>query len=207
MTRGNVLDNGGASKTSSSLLLRVKARDDAAWVGLVNLYTPLVWWWCRQAGLDGQEAEDLGQEVFCAVWRKVADFRHDREGATFRGWLRAITRNKLRDRARRAPPRGVGGSDFQASLDLIPGELPEASDAEGGTAEVRLLARRAVDLIRAEFHDDKWQAFQRVVLEGQRPADVAGDLHMTLNAVYLAKSRVLRRLREEFAGLGDGEFL
>ncbi len=204
MTRGDVLGNREASNTSISLLQRVKAQDPAAWERLVNLYTPLVCWWCRRAGLDGQAVEDVGQEVFCAVWRKVVDFRHDREGATFRGWLRTITRHKVIDRARREPPRGVGGSDFQARLDQLPGSASETTDA---AAEARLLARRAADLVRAEFPEAKWQAFQRVVLEGQRPADVARDLNVSLNTVYLAKSRVLRRLREEFAGLGEAEFL
>ena len=91
MTDANVTKGEGSQGTSSSLLDRVRAQDRAAWVRLVKLYAPLVYRWCRQMGLRSVDAEDVGQEVFSAVHRKVADFRRDPDRGTFRGWLRVIT--------------------------------------------------------------------------------------------------------------------
>src|SRR6185503_19253527 len=95
-----------------------------AWQRLVYLYTPLILRWCRQGGLQEADAEDVGQEVFRAVSRFIAEFRHDRQVDTFRGWLRAITANKVRDFHRHNQPefRGTGGSDAQAQLLHVPQE-------------------------------------------------------------------------------------
>src|SRR3954467_15472366 len=99
--------------TSRSLLERVRADDAAAWDRLVALYAPLVLHWCRRWDLQDQDSADVFQEVFQAVARHIADFRKDNEGDTFRGWLRTITRNKVRDHFRRAgrQPCGAGGTD------------------------------------------------------------------------------------------------
>src|SRR5262245_43896916 len=91
----------------------MKAREDAAWRRFVHLYVPLIYRWCRKAGLQESDAEDVGQEVFRAVDRAIERYRHDRESDTFRGWLRTITQNKLRDFGRRIERErpGDGGSD------------------------------------------------------------------------------------------------
>ena len=197
------------NSTSSSLLERVKSRDQAAWERLVSLYSPLVYHWCRQAGLQAADAADVGQEVFQAVARKVADFRHDRPGDSFRRWLRTITRNKLRDRAKRdqVGEVGAGGSDAQNALLQVPADDAEQVSAEQDNHEAALVYRQAVDLVRAEFQGHTWESFWRVTVEDHRPEDVARDLGVTVNVVYLAKSRVLRRLRDEFAGLVEDVLL
>lgn len=191
-----------ASGTSTSLLQRVQAYDQAAWQRMVSLYSPLVFRWCCQAGLQSADAADVGQEVFRAVARKVRDFRRDRPGDSFRGWLRSITRNKLRDFARRRLSEvPVVGGDALGQVE----EWPEEDDDPGDDpADTRLLFRRAVELIRAEFEERTWRAFWQVTVEDHRPEDVAHELYISVNAVYLAKSRILRRLREEFADLIDG---
>jgi RNA polymerase sigma-70 factor (ECF subfamily) len=191
--RVNPGESGGS--TSLGLLERVRAKDAAAWERLASLYAPLVEHWCRRAGLQAADAADVRQEVFVSVARKVADFRRDRAGDTFRGWLRRITQNKLRDhgRKRRGAPATGGALPPEHSAP------PEGAE-EAGAEEVGILYRRALELLRREFEERSWQAFWRVVIDGQKPRDVAADLRMTANAVYLAKGRVLARLREEFAG-------
>src|SRR5438105_4437335 len=101
--------------TSLSLLQRVQGNQPRAWEQLVDLYAPLVYHWCRRAGLGSEDTADVFQEVFRAVAEHVAAFRRDRPGDTFRGWLRTITRNKLRDhfRRRQDQPRAHGGTDAQ----------------------------------------------------------------------------------------------
>jgi RNA polymerase sigma-70 factor, ECF subfamily len=204
VTDKNVIYYGSSDATSSSLLQRVRAQDRAAWERLVSLYGPLVYRWCRQAGLESLDAEDTGQEVFAAVFRKVADFRRQGKGSTFRGWLRVIARNKVCDHLRRqqtVEPPAIGGTDPQNRLLQIAANDDDESEPMSDPTEASLLARRALELLRGEFKDEKWQAFYRVVVEGQTPAEVAAALKMSVNSVYLAKSRGLRRLREEFGEL------
>jgi RNA polymerase sigma-70 factor (ECF subfamily) len=184
--------------TSTGLLARLRAQDSAAWARLARLYGPLVYSWCRRRGLQESDAGDIVQEVFRAVLGHIAAYEH-KPGSTFRGWLWTITRNKILDFHRRAQrqPEAIGGSDAQAKLQQLPEVLDES---EAGTSTTGNLVRRALALIRPEFTDATWQAFWRVMMLGQSPADAAAELGLSLNAVYIAKSRVLRRLREE---LGD----
>src|SRR2546429_459226 len=104
-----------SGSTSPSLLARARANQPAAWEQLVDLYAPLVYHWCRRAALGPEDTADVFQEVFRAVARNLSDFRREREGDTFRGWLRTITRNKVRDHYRRHQegPQAIGGTDAQ----------------------------------------------------------------------------------------------
>jgi len=195
-----------SSETSSTLLSRVRSKDPDAWQRLVHLYSPLVYRWCRRAGLQEADAADVGQEVFKSVARAIDDFRHDTQGASFRGWLRTITGNKIRDFARRQRPgmEGAGGSDAYAQLQEIPEDSGDESNDPDAPDDQMLVLRRAIELVLAEFTDETRQVFLRVVVDGHAPADVARDSGISVNAVYLAKSRVKRRFREEFEGLvGD----
>jgi RNA polymerase sigma-70 factor, ECF subfamily len=194
-----------ASATSLGLLERVRARDTAAWDRLVRLYSPLVDRWCRQSNLQDADAADVRQEVFLAVAGGIDEFRRDSAGGTFRGWLRVIARHKICDHWRRtqAGQAGAGGSDAYQQFLQLPAEGPDDSREPSPPEEVDILYRRALELIVTDFQDNTWKAFWRVVIEGQRPAAVAAGLNMTANAVYLAKARVLARLREEFRDLID----
>jgi RNA polymerase sigma-70 factor, ECF subfamily len=199
---GDVRANSDAmDRTSETLLDRVRAHDQASWDRFVGLYSPLVFRWCTQAKLQEADALDVGQEVFRAVANKMGSYHHDKPGDTFRGWLYRITLNKLRDFVRRLPAdRAKGG----AAPDLT-GLPEEGADSSSQSAhDDRLLVyRRAVELLLADVEEQTRQAFWRVVVEGDAPKEVAAQLGLTLNAVYLIKSRLLRRLRQEFAGCID----
>jgi RNA polymerase sigma-70 factor, ECF subfamily len=205
MTVQAVKPSEDSSSTSSTLLARIRANDKEAWGRLVHLYGPLVFRWCRQAGLQETDAADIGQEVFRAVARRIGDFHHDRERGSFRGWLRTITRNKLRDLARRQPPggRGIGGSDGQGQIQRLVAPVSADSGEEVDQAEDLIVLRRAVELVLDDCEAATRQAFWRVVVDGQTPADVASDLGLSINSVYLIKSRLLRRIRDAFAELED----
>jgi RNA polymerase sigma-70 factor (ECF subfamily) len=186
--------------TSSGLLARVQAKDQDAWRKLVRLYGPLVDYWIRQSQLQAADAEDVFQEVFRAVAANVGTFRHDRASGTFRGWLRTITRRKLTDYFRRLE-KGVqttGGADAQHALADLP--FP-GNDDPGESQEVETIQRRVLELVRAEFEERTWQAFWRTTVEGQNTRDAGTELGMSPEAVRMARSRVLRRLREEMEGL------
>jgi RNA polymerase sigma-70 factor (ECF subfamily) len=195
---------GAAGATSLGLLERARAHDPAAWDRLVQLYSPLVDRWCRQASLQDADADDVRQEVLMAVARGLDNFRRDAAVGTFRGWLRAITRHKIANHWRRTPPgQAAGGSDAYEQFQQIPAQGSEDTPDPATAEETDVLYRRALHLLATEFEEGTWKAFWRVVVEGQRPADVAADLNVTRNAVYLAKSRVMTRLREEFRDLID----
>jgi RNA polymerase sigma-70 factor (ECF subfamily) len=190
--------------TSSSLLGKVRSRDQDAWRRLVKIYAPLVDLWIRRAGLQPADAYDVFQEVFMAVAEGIDGFRKVRPSDRFRGWLRTIVRNKLADHFRRrgAQPAAAGGSEACRQLQEVEGPSPPAEDHDE-LESVRQLRLRALELIHCEFEERTWQAFWRVAAEGEAAKDVAEDLGITASAVRLAKSRVLRRLREEMEGMED----
>jgi RNA polymerase sigma-70 factor (ECF subfamily) len=192
-----------AAETPLSLLARARARDEAAWARLVDLYRPLVASWCRRSGLRGADAEDVEQEAFAAAAAGLDGFRRDRPGDTFRGWLRTVTRNQilLFFRRNRDHARAEGGSDAVRRLEDLADPLPDAPDEEA--AEVGVVFRRAVEQVRVQFQELTWQAFWLTAVEGRSPAALADELGMSPAAIRQAKSRVLRRLKQEMGEVLD----
>lgn len=189
--------------TSRSLLQRARQKDAAAWDQLVDLYSPLVWAWVTESGLKSQDAEDVFQEAFQAAAASLHQFRKDSRHGSFRGWLRTIVRSKTMDhyRRRRHQPLGEGGSEAQAGWQELAAPA-EPSEGPGDRSEpiLRAQLRRVLDRLRPGFSESTWQAFERTVLDGRAPVDVAADLGLSPGAVRVAKCRVLQRLRAE---LGD----
>ena len=182
--------------TPLSLLERARANDQNAWTRLAALYRPLVLFWCRRANCPAADAEDVAQDVLAGVAAGLGGFRRDRPGDSFRGWLRGITRNQvlMYFRRNRGRPQPVGGSEAQGQVRNLPDPLVEPPDEE---AEVSLIYRRAVGQVRGEFEPRTWDMFWRTVVEGIPTATVADELATTPAAVRQAKSRVLRRLKQE----------
>jgi RNA polymerase sigma-70 factor (ECF subfamily) len=191
-----------SSSISATLLERVRERQPEAWQRLVCLYGPVVYRWCRQYGVARDDAADLVQEVFAAVARHIDGFHRHRPGDSFAAWLRTVTRNAVRGyfRARRDGPVAQGGTDAHERFLQVP-EPPEPVEAGDSQETSGLLLPTSLDLVRAEFESHTWEAFCRVVIQRQPSARVALELGMSIAAVYQAKSRVLRRLRQELDGL------
>ncbi len=199
--RGN---NQGVDSTATSLLQRLRQTDGNtdAWQRLSELYGPVVYGWARRAGLQPHDASDVMQDVFQSLTGNVARFRKRNENDSFRGWLWTITRNKIRDHFRELKHRApaIGGTDANQHLQQL-AEQPPEPDTESGSVEMSGIRRRALQLVQGDFESRTWQAFWRSAVEGDAPADVAADLGISIWAVYKARSRVLQRLREEFADL------
>jgi RNA polymerase sigma-70 factor (ECF subfamily) len=171
--------------------------DQKAWLRFVQLYTPLLYHWARRAGLAEHDAEDLVQDVFALLVRKLPEFQYQ-PGGSFRNWLRVVTMNKWRERCRR---NGAAPTAGDAGLDQV-----AAADEAGLFEEVEYrqqLVRRGLELIRPEFSDAAWTAFREHVLVGRDAAVVAAELRIRIGTVYAAKSRILNRLRRELNGLLD----
>lgn len=198
-------DSGGPEGTSLTLLQRLRANEDQAWRQFHELYGPLMRYWCGREGLPASDVDDVLQEVFQGVMKNLTGFRKERPGDTFRGWLRTVTRNYVRLHFRRADRHAAaaGGTKALRALQDVADVKSVSDDDEDPADQLRDLYQRAVEFIRGEFEDRTWQAFRQVVIDGRRPADVAADLGVTSAAVRMAKSRVLRRVKQEVGDLVD----
>jgi RNA polymerase sigma-70 factor (ECF subfamily) len=187
------------TRTPISLLEKLQfIGDQAAWERFVQLYTPLLTHWARRLSLAGPEAADLVQDVFTLLVQKLPDFRYD-PGRHFRGWLWTVTLNCCRQKQRRAAVPLSDADNWERNLESSGSVTEELAEEEYR----QYLTRRALELMQAEFQPATWRAFWKYVVEERPAAEVAAELGMSENAVYLAKGRVLRRLREELAGLLD----
>ena len=189
--------------TSLTLLGRLRENQPDAWQRLVELYGPLVQHWCRRSDLSADDTADVFQDVFTTVSQSIGDFRRDREGDTFRGWLRTIAANKIRDHFRRrsGKPTAQGGTDAQLRLNTAPD--PQAEEDADEQDLMSQTLHRALEWVRDDFSEQTWQAFWSCQIEEHDTEDIARELRMTPAAVRKAKSRVIRRLREELDGLMD----
>lgn len=194
--------NGG--DTSLSLLDKAREKDQTAWERLVHLYQPLLARWCSRANVSEADALDITQEVFAAVSLKLGEFERKKEGS-FRSWLKTITRNKIVDHLRQigSGPAAGGGTDAKNRMENLPESEAYSLHENDAPEEQGIVYRKALDLIKTEFEANTWQAFMETIVGSRSAADVAADLGMTRTAVYTAKSRVLKRLRDEFKDLLD----
>ena len=192
------------NSTSASLLGQLQNGDDSAWQRLVDIYTPLIRGWLQRHSIPAHEADDLVQEVLGVVLRRMRDFQHNQRTGAFRAWLRAIAVNCARDfwRANRIRPAPVGGTDFGGYLAQLEDSAHPLAEAWDREHDVHV-TRHLLDQLRPEFETKTWAMFRRFVLDGAPAAEVATELGTTQNAVFIAKSRVLARLRQEAEGLVD----
>jgi RNA polymerase sigma-70 factor (ECF subfamily) len=185
--------------TPASLLYHLRnPADQAAWKRFVQIYTPLLYHWAHRIRLQDQDAADLVQDVFTVLVQKLPDFRYDRE-RSFRAWLKTVLLNKWRAQQRRRVPQPLQGNG-SSLVDRTEAEEPD------GLSEIEYrqqLVQQTLPLIRDEFQPATWQAFWQSFIAGRPAPEVARELGITVNAVYIAKCRVLRRLRRELDGLLD----
>ena len=179
--------------TRPSLLVRIRdTGDKEAWRLFVDLYAPMIYGFARRRGLQDADAADLTQDVFRTVAVRPPDY--DPHRGTFRGWLYTVTRNKVRDfveRRQRIPTTGD-----TATMDEQP--APEDDDvAQWDRDYEKRLFHWAAEQIRGEFAETTWQAFWRVAVDGVGTAEVAAAMGLSVGAVYVAKSRVVARLRKQ----------
>ncbi|HSQ54532.1 MAG TPA: sigma-70 family RNA polymerase sigma factor [Gemmata sp.] len=191
------------SATSATLLERLRdPRDSEAWGRLNDLYAPLIRAWSERMSIRGADADDLVQNVLTVVVRRYSEFVHPERPGAFRGWLRAIAANCAREawRSRRLSPQAPGGTDFASYLSRLE-DPADALSREWDREHDVHVARRLLERIKNDFEPRTWELFRRFVLEGSPADEVAAACATTANAVYIAKSRVLARLRVEAGGL------
>lgn len=181
--------------TPATLLQRLCDQPAAGdWERFVRLFTPLLERWARRLGVNDGDAEDLLQEIFVLLIRKLPEFRYD-PARSFRAWLWTVFRHAALAWRKRQPR--VGPALEQLEELSCPDAIAEATEAEYR----RYLLGRVVQVVQTDFPPITWQIFRQVALEGRPGVEVAREFGVTVNAVYLARGRVLARLRAELAGL------
>ena len=206
---------GGAETTRPSLLIRIRdVGDREAWQEFVDLYAPLIYGLARKRGLQDADAADVTQEVFRAVANRVARsqgsgirsqesgagsrdsvWEYDPQRGSFRSWLYTVTRHKISDFLGRKQPRGTGDTATQMFLEEQPDTDEDESDWQRKYQQ-RLFVW-AAERIQGEFQEPTWKAFWQLAVEGKSGEEVARSLGTSVGAVYVAKSRVLARLKKE----------
>jgi RNA polymerase sigma-70 factor (ECF subfamily) len=180
------------------LLIRVRdPADHAAWFEFVEIYRPVILRLARQKGMQAADAEDVAQEVLAAVAKAVEQREHDPKRAKFRTWLHRVASNAILDTlTRKRPDRGSGDSALQAVLSEQ--ESPSGPDSDLLRLEYRReVFRWAARQVRQEFHQDTWDAFWLTAIEGRSVEVVAKELAKDSWAIYAARSRIIRRIREK----------
>jgi RNA polymerase sigma-70 factor (ECF subfamily) len=173
------------------------ARDAPAWAQFVQVYAPLVYGLARRQGLQDADAADLTQEVLQTVAGAIRDLDYDPARGSFRGWLFTVVRSRLsnfRRRSRSHPDAASGDTDVQHMLAAVP--APDGDRPWWDQEHERRLFAWAAEQVRPTVDPSTWQAFWGTAVEGRPAKDVAATLGLSVAAVYMAKSRVLARLKD-----------
>jgi RNA polymerase sigma-70 factor (ECF subfamily) len=189
---------GDSPGTRASLLVRLRdPRDGQAWGEFVDAYAPLVYRFCCKQGLQDADAADLTQDTLRSVAGAIGRLDYDPKRGSFRGWLFTIVRNRLRDflEKRGRHDRGTGDTEMLNWLEQQPDRQDQLAN-EWDREYDRQLLLTAAQRIRGQFQEPTWQAFWRTAVDGQSGKNVAQALGLSVAAVYLAKSRVMARLKE-----------
>ncbi len=193
------------TSTSVTLLLRVRELDDReAWDCFVRAYAPQVFAWCRRHKLQDSDAADVTQEVLTRLVRTMKSFTYEPERGSFRGWLKTVTQNAVRDLIADSRRLGRGAGDTQAARAFA----SICDDATSAELEDRIssqyeqeLLREAEARVQARVHARTWTAYRMTAVDQRSAQSAAEELNMPVSEIYVAKSRVIRMLRDEVARL------
>lgn len=189
-------DNGPIElmETSPSLLLRIRnPQDQASWQLFTEIYTPVILRFLLRRGLQATDAADVAQEILVEVSKCICDFDYDAKAGRFRDWLYRVTQRQLYRFWRRQKP----------TQELVEVDIEAVVDAEFIDILHRQILEVAMDRVRAEVEPKTWQVFQATWIENRPASEVALQMNMTIDLVYSAKARFLRRLEVEVCQLGE----
>lgn len=193
------------SSTRASLLVRIRdSNDTEAWAQFNRIYGPLIFRFARRHGFQDSDAADLTQDVLRQVCNKIDQFNYDRELGRFRGWLLTVARFTVA-RMRRASsklPGGTGDTETIRRLERIPDDSESLEDYWNLEYD-KSLFQWAAEQVRDQVHETTWDAFRLTAVEGKRPAEVAEQLGISIGSVYVARNRVLNRLKQQISEIDD----
>lgn len=184
-------------QTRASLILRLRDADDSrAWHEFAAIYEPVIYNVARKRGLQAADARDLIQEVLTRVAKSIESWQPDSNRGSFRGWLATITRNMVVDffRKNKRLPRTADRSDVQALLANVPAASPATSEFDLQQDRQRFLW--AAERVKDQVSSATWSAFQLTAIEGMPVAEAAVQVGISKGAIYIARSRVMARLKK-----------
>ncbi|QDV23215.1 RNA polymerase sigma factor [Aureliella helgolandensis] len=190
-------------ETSVSLILRIRDSLDAlAWTQFMAIYEPVVYRLARRRGLQHADAEDLCQRVFMSVARAVEDWEVQEDGPQFRNWLGRVTRNAILNALTRVKPDRAAGGSSAADLLL---EIPDGEDLTTAILNESCMEafRWAAKQVQGEFNISTWAMFHETTIGGRSIADVAAELGSSSGAIYIARCRVMRRIKDKVNEVSD----
>lgn len=201
------MGNERETRTRGTLLLRLRDLENAeAWSEFLERYGPKIYGWCRRFQLQESDAADVTQDVLGRLVKSIRSFDYDPARGSFRGWLKTVTNNAIRDFLKNISRAGRGSGDSQVQRNLTAIQAPEALEALAASIEEegeRELLREAEERVKLRVKSHTWKAYYRAGVENCPARDVADQLQMTVSEVYVAKSRVIKMLRQEVEKLNQ----
>ena len=183
--------------TRATLLVRIRdPQDQAAWVEFVDLYMPLLHSYAIKMGFQDADAADAAQETLLRVSKAIPSMQYQSDKGSFRGWLLTILRNTLSLHASRAKHHARGTGDTGMIEFLL--EQPDRQQFDLWEHEYQLrMFHWAAKRVQSSFQQTTWRAFWETTVEGKSIPCIAQELGVSTGAVYIARSRVLARIRQE----------
>lgn len=190
-------------ETDHSLIDRAKdTTDGASWLEFMEIYQPVVYRLARRRGMQDADSQDVVQQVFASIARSLAGWTASDDQPPFRAWLTTIARNAITTAlTRRRPDQGSGSSSVADALGKLPSE--QQTDAELIVEARREIVRWAAEQIRTEFTEFTWDIFWKTAMQGVSVAEVAKVSGRSIGAIYVARHRVLARLKEKIAEVSN----
>lgn len=191
-------------QTRASLLLRLGNESQDAWPEFISIYESALYGFCRAKGLQDADAQDVLQDVLTAVMKKLPDWNPDSDKGSFRGWLFRVARNIAVDEVKRKANKVTASGDSQVGRMLA--EVPGPADLQDQSFETeyqRALLDWASNQVKSEVRENTWLSFRKTALEGQKAEQVAEALGISVGTVYTAKCRVVARIRNVIAEMGE----
>lgn len=185
--------------TRHSLLIRLHdPQDERAWREFLEIYEPLVHRLARRRGFQNADADDLCQEVFRSVAGAIERWRTNPDRGSFRAWLFLIARNTMINAFKKKQRQPIATGDHHIGQ-LLEAQLspPEEAVALIESEYLWGVFHWAADQVRSEFRETTWRAFWRTSVDGAKPQQVAAELGLSAGAVYIARSRVMARLKQK----------
>ena len=198
----------GIGRTSTEFLVQLQGQNSKAWEDFMHFYVPLIQYWCRRKNdrLTRAERQDILQDVLAKVSVAIVKFDLTREARNFRGWLRRITENRicdfLREKAKDENVVRLCSDPDHLNIPIQPPEMLESADHECEANEQCVLMKQVLDRIKSEFREKSWEVFHLLFVAERDSSEVAEMMNMKGDAVRQIRSRILKRIREEYAQLG-----
>jgi len=183
--------------TRETLILRLRdPEDDASWTEFAEIYTPLLYGYCKERGIQQADAADIVQDVMRSVALAMRRFEYDPKIGKFKGWLFTAVRHAIGRHFKNLNRRPLTPADSQF-IEMLESTPEESEQVDWERDYQRELLKWALEKVKPEFAERIWKAFEQTALRGRDPGEVAAEIGMSKNAVAIAKFRVTRRLKEK----------